>query len=96
MITDGKPTVLDERGRRTIDSGFYNQKIWNRTIDEGAICRRKNIPITTFMVTRDPHLAKFVDQLTEANQGRAYFSGLGKLGQHLMVDYMNNRKRSIR
>jgi Ca-activated chloride channel family protein len=96
MITDGKPTVLDERGRRMIDSGFYNRKIWNRTIDEGAICRRKNIPITTFMVTQDPHLAKFVDQLTEANQGRAYFTGLGKLGQHLMVDYMNNRKRSVR
>ena len=48
------------------------------------------------MVTRDHHLARFVEQLTEANQGRAYFSGLGKLGHHLMVDYMNNRKRSVR
>lgn len=96
MITDGKPTVLDEGGRRYIDSGWLNQRIVNRTLDEAAQCRRKRIPITTFMMTDDPVLRRFVEELTELNQGRAYYTGLGKLGTYLMVDYMNHRKRSVR
>ena len=96
MITDGKPTVLDEGGRRYIDSGWLNQRIVNRTLDEAAQCRRKRIPVTTFMMTDDPYLRSFVEDLTEINQGRAYYTGLGKLGSMLMVDYINNRKRSVR
>jgi len=96
MITDGKPTVLDEGGRRYVDSFGLNRQIINRTLDEAAQCRRKHIPITTFMVARDGLLVDFVEELTETNQGRAYYSGLGKLGQHLLVDYMNNRRRSVR
>jgi Ca-activated chloride channel family protein len=96
LITDGKPTVLDEGGRRLIDSGWLNPQIVNRTLDEAAQCRRKRIPITTFMVTQDPYLMQFVEQLTEINHGRAYYTGLGKLGQYLLVDYVKNRKRSVR
>jgi len=96
MITDGKPTVLDEGGRRLIDSGWLNRRIVNRTLDEAAQCRRKRIPITTFMMTDDPMLSQFVEEMTESNQGRAYYTGLGKLGTYLMVDYINNRRRSVR
>jgi uncharacterized protein with von Willebrand factor type A (vWA) domain len=96
MVTDGKPTVLDEGGRRYIDSGWLNRRIVNRTLDEAAQCRRKRIAITTFMMTDDPVLVGFVEQLTEINQGRAYYTGLGKLGQYLLVDYLRNRKRSVR
>ncbi|MCZ7644373.1 MAG: VWA domain-containing protein [Planctomycetota bacterium] len=97
LITDGKPTVLDEDGRRMLDSGpWLNPRIVNRTLEEGAQCRRKNIPITTFMVTDDPVLVKFVEDLTEINHGRAYYTGLGKLGQFLLVDYVRNRRRSVR
>jgi uncharacterized protein with von Willebrand factor type A (vWA) domain len=48
------------------------------------------------MMTEDPYLVSFVEDLTETNQGRAYYTGLGKLGQYLLVDYINNRKRSVR
>ncbi|MAE59737.1 MAG: hypothetical protein CMJ49_00100 [Planctomycetaceae bacterium] len=96
MITDGKPTVLDEGGHRYIDAGWLNPRIINRTLDEAGQCRRKGISITTFMMTDDPVLTKFVEQLTEINQGRAYYTGTGKLGQFLMVDYLQNRKRNVR
>ena len=96
MITDGKPTVLDEGGRRYIDSGWLNERIVNRTLDEAGQCRRKGIGITTFMMTDDPVLMRFVEELTEINQGRAYYTGTGKLGQFLMVDYLKNRKRHMR
>jgi len=97
LITDGKPTVLDEGGRRYMDSGpWLNPRIVNRTLEEGAQCRRKSIPITTFMVTDDPVLVEFVEDLTKINKGRAYYTSLGKLGQYLFVDYINNRKRTMR
>ena len=97
LITDGKPTVLDEGPRRLLDSGpWLNPRIVNRTLDEAAQCRRKGIPITTFMVTDDPTLVSFVEDLTKINQGRAYYTALGKLGQFLFVDYIRNRKRSVR
>ena len=66
------------------------------TLEEGAMCRRKSIPITTFMVTDDPPLVEFVEELTKTNRGRAYYTALGKLGQFLLVDYIRNRKRSVR
>ena len=96
LITDGKPTVLDEAGKRYIDSGWLNPRIVNRTLEEAAMCRRKDITITTFMVAEDPYLVNFVEDLTKINKGRAYYTALGKLGQFLLVDYINNRKRTIR
>jgi len=97
LITDGKPTVLDDGPRRMMDSGpWLNPRIVNATLQEGAQCRRKSIPITTFMVTDDPTLVSFVEDLTKINQGRAYYTSLGKLGQFLLVDYIKNRKRSMR
>jgi uncharacterized protein with von Willebrand factor type A (vWA) domain len=97
LITDGKPTVLDEGGRRYKNSGYWlDPRIVNRTLEEGAMCRRKSIPITTFMVTDDPPLVEFVEELTKTNRGRAFYTALGKLGQFLLVDYIRNRKRSVR
>ena len=60
------------------------------------MCRRKRIPITTFMVTRDPYLQDFVEQLTELNHGRAYFSALNKLGEYILMDFVENRRRRVR
>ena len=96
MITDGKPTVLDEGGRRYIDAGWLNERIVNRTLDEAVMCRRKGISITTFMMTDDPTLVSFVQQLTELNRGRAYYTSLDELGGFLLVDYVRNRRRNVR
>lgn len=97
LITDGKPTVLDEGGRRYKNSGYWlDPRIVNRTLEEAGLCRRKNIPITTFMVTDDPPLVEFVNELTKTSHGRAYYTALGKLGQFLFVDYIRNRKKTVR
>jgi Ca-activated chloride channel homolog len=40
LITDGKPTVLDEGGRRYKNSGYWlDPRIVNRTLEEGAMCQ---------------------------------------------------------
>ena len=55
--------------------------------------RRVGIPITTFMLTEDPTLVDFVDELTRTNRGRAYFASPDKVGDAVFVDYVRNRRR---
>jgi len=95
MITDGKPSAIFENGRFYKNAFGLDPKIVNRTLDEAVACRRKRIPITTFMVTQDPHLVRFVERFTELNKGRAYFSDLENLGSYLFVDFARNRKRRL-
>ena len=49
--------------------------------------------MTTFMIAQDPYLQKFVEEFTEANQGKAFYSGLQGLGQYIFADYQNSKKR---
>jgi len=92
LLTDGKPSCIREEGRLYKNSWGLDAKIVNKTLDEATVCRRRNIPITTFMVARDPHLVSFVQRLTEINRGRAYYTGLDQLGRFLFVDYVRNRR----
>ena len=96
MITDGKPSAIHDHGRLYINSMGLDPKIVNRTIDEAARCRANRIPITTFMVTRDPYLMKFVRRLTTVNQGRAYYSSLDRLGEYVFDDFVRHRRRRVR
>ncbi|NNE44391.1 MAG: hypothetical protein HKN12_09290 [Gemmatimonadetes bacterium] len=93
LITDGKPSAIYEEGSLYKNSWGLDSKIVNKTLDEATVCRRRGIPITTFMVAQDLHLVNFVERLTEINRGRAYYTGLDDLGRFLFVDYVRNRKR---
>jgi Ca-activated chloride channel family protein len=96
MITDGKPSAIFERGRLYKNPFGLDRKIVNKTLDEAVICRRNKIEVTTFMIARDPWLVDFVQKLTQANKGRAFYSSLNKLGETVFVDYIRNRKRRLR
>ncbi|MFW5973531.1 MAG: vWA domain-containing protein, partial [Bacteroidota bacterium] len=74
LITDGKPSCHIENGRTYRNAFGLDRKIVNKVLDEAVICRRESVPITTFMIARDPYLQNFVRELTEANNGRAYFA----------------------
>jgi Ca-activated chloride channel family protein len=96
MVTDGKPSAIyDSNGRLYKNSFGLDPKIVNKTLDEAVACRRNHIPITTFMVARDPYLINFVEELTKANHGRAYYSSLSNLGEFVFVDYIRNRKKKF-
>jgi uncharacterized protein with von Willebrand factor type A (vWA) domain len=97
LITDGKPTVIRLADGRLYRNVFgLDPIIVARTLDEAVACRRRRIPITTFMVASDPYLQKFVQDLTERNRGRAYFTSPDRLGNFLLLDFMNNRRRRVR
>lgn len=93
MITDGKPTCIIEHGEYYQNSWGHDPKIINRTINLAMQCRKLNIPITTFMIAQDPYLQKFVEDFTEANQGKAFYSDLNGLGNFIFSDYEKNKKK---
>lgn len=93
MITDGKPTCL-KHGKKYYKNSFgLDRKIINRTLNLAQRCRKLNVPITTFMIARDPYLINFVDQFTKANNGKAFYSSLEGLGEFIFMDYKNNKRK---
>lgn len=95
MITDGKPSAMYENGKLYKNSFGLDRKIVNKVLNEARTCRKENITITTFMIAQDPYLQNFVREMTEANKGRAYFSGLDNLGGFVLEDYVRNRKKRV-
>ena len=79
-----------------MNSNGLDQYIVEQCYNQAAQARKLNIPITTFMIARDPYLQQFIDKFTEANQGKAFYSGLKGLGGMILEDYENNRKKRTR
>jgi uncharacterized protein with von Willebrand factor type A (vWA) domain len=95
MITDGKPTCLKENGSYYQNSYGHDPKIINKTLNLAAQCLKSKIKITTFMIARDPYLQQFVEEFTEINKGKAFYSGLQGLGEFVFADYETNKRRRI-
>ncbi len=97
MITDGKPSCL-----RLPDGEYYKNSngldpyILNKCYAMAQQARRLHIPITTFMITDDSYLMRFVREFTQANRGKAFYTGLSGLGEMIFEDYENNRKKRIK
>jgi Ca-activated chloride channel homolog len=96
MITDGKPTCI-KKGKNYYKNSFgLDRMIVNRTLSLAQRCRKLGIPITTFMIARDPYLVRFVDQFTKANKGKAFYSSLEGLGEFIFMDYKKNKGKRHR
>lgn len=97
MITDGKPSCIRER-----DGSYYKNSvgldpyIMDKCYTMAQQARKLHIPITTFMIAQDPYLERFVREFTQANHGKAFFTGLKGLGEMIFEDYETNRKKRIR
>ena len=96
MITDGKPSCIKENGQYYKNSFGLDRKIVNRCLRLAGACRRLKIPITTFMIATDPYLQSFVEEFTEANNGKAFYTSLQGLGEYLFEDFERNKKRRVR
>lgn len=95
MITDGKPSCLKEKDGYYKNSFGLDDYIVNKCYNKAAALRRLNIPITTFMIAKDPYLQEFVRKFTEANNGKAFYTGLKGLGELIFEDYEKNRKKRL-
>src|SRR5215216_5840615 len=94
MITDGKPTCLKEGTKYYKNSIGLDRKVVNKTLNMAAQCKRLKIPITTFMIAKDPYLQQFVRKFTETNGGKAFYSSLNNLGEYIFEDYARNRRKN--
>lgn len=93
MITDGKPTCIKQGIRYYKNSFGLDHKILQQTYTLAAQCRKLKIPITTFMIASDHYLKAFVQEFTKINNGNAYYSSLGDLGNLVFEDYKRNRRK---
>ena len=97
MITDGKPSCLRlPDGQYYKNSNGLDKYIVNKCYAMAQQARKLHIPITTFMIAQDPYLMQFVRAFTQANQGKAFYTGLKGLGEMIFEDYETNRKKRIR
>jgi uncharacterized protein with von Willebrand factor type A (vWA) domain len=94
MITDGKPSCIKRDGEYYMNSFGLDEVIVGRTLDAAVRARKAGIPITTFMIAQDPYLQRFIERFTEANQGRAFYTGLQGLADMVFRDHTTSRKRS--
>jgi uncharacterized protein with von Willebrand factor type A (vWA) domain len=97
MITDGKPSCLRlPDGQYYKNSNGLDKYIVNKCYAMAQQARKLHIPITTFMIAEDPYLMQFVKSFTQANQGKAFYTGLKGLGEMIFEDYETNRKKRIK
>lgn len=94
MITDGEPTAHFEDGRVRF-SYPPTKKTFEETLREVVRCTREGITINTFMLARGHYLVDFVNQMSKLNGGRAFYVEPEKLGEFVLIDYVNNKKRRV-
>jgi len=82
------------RRRKTHNKQIF--MITDGTLNMAAQCKRLKIPITTFMIAKDPYLQQFVRKFTETNGGKAFYSSLNGLGEYIFEDYIRNRRKTVR
>ena len=96
MITDGKPSCLkNSDGTYYKNSMGLDDLIVDKCYNMARQARKLKIPITTFMIAQDHYLKEFVRNFTEANKGKAFFTGLKGLGEMIFEDYEQNRKKRL-
>ena len=94
MITDGGPTVWFEDGGWQF--GYPpNPYAEQQTLLEVQRCTREGITINTFMLEDDHWMVAFVNQLSKINHGRTFYADKNNLGEYLLVDYLNSKKKII-
>jgi uncharacterized protein with von Willebrand factor type A (vWA) domain len=95
MITDGEPTAHIEGG----DVFFHYPPVpatIEKTLAEVDRCTREGIRINTFMLDASAGLRHFVERMTRMNRGRAFFTTPETLGDYLLVDFVEQKRRQRR
>src|SRR5438876_333364 len=95
IVTDGEPTAHME-GQQAVF--FYPPlpETFQKTLLEVQRCTREHIVINTFMLDNDYHLVSFVKQMTRMNGGRAFFASADRLGDYVLLDYVDRKRKASR
>jgi uncharacterized protein with von Willebrand factor type A (vWA) domain len=72
------------------------QETIDRTLAEVYRCTRDGIRINTFMLDASSGLRHFVERMTRMNRGRAFFTTPETLGDFVLVDFVEQKRRMRR
>jgi uncharacterized protein with von Willebrand factor type A (vWA) domain len=92
MVTDGEPTAHLTDDGRPLFSYPPTAETVDRTLREVRRCTRDDIRINVFMLDATPHLARFIEQVTRLNGGRAFLTDNRELGDYVLVDFVEQRR----
>ncbi len=99
IITDGQPTAYFVDGELRVEwpSGYggTSPRANRETLRQVRRITKNGVIINTFMLDDAPELVRFVEQMTRINQGRAFYTTPGSIGQYVMVDYLSRKKRRV-
>ncbi|MBT5775303.1 MAG: VWA domain-containing protein [Dehalococcoidia bacterium] len=94
MISDGEPTAHLERGRSVF--AYPPSPVTIReTLKAVKRVSQQDITINTFMLDRNYYLKEFVNQLAKINGGRVFYTTPDKLGEYILVDYVQHKRKKI-
>jgi uncharacterized protein with von Willebrand factor type A (vWA) domain len=95
MITDGEPTAHITEGQVFFHYPPVQETI-DKTLAEVHRCTRDGIRINTFMLDASSGLRRFVERMTQMNRGRAFFTTPETLGDYVLVDFVEQKRRMKR
>ena len=96
MITDGEPTAHITRNGDVYFNYPPVRETIEATLAEVMKCTREKIVINTFMLDATSGLRSFIERITEMNHGRAFFTTPETLGDYVLVDFIEHKRRLSR
>jgi uncharacterized protein with von Willebrand factor type A (vWA) domain len=94
MISDGEPTSHLENGQAQFAYPPTPETI-RATFRAVKRCTTRGIAINTFMLESSYYLKAFMDEIARINGGRVFYTSPEKLGEYILVDYVQNKKKRL-
>ena len=95
MISDGEPTahlLPDGRHRFAYPP---TPETFRATFRAVKRCTQRGIAINTFMLDANDYLKEFMDQVARINGGRVFYTTPEKLGEYILVDYVDHKRKKL-
>ncbi len=94
MISDGEPTAHLENGQAMFAYPPTPQTI-RATFRAVKRCTTKGIAINTFMLESSEYLRAFMQEVARINGGRVFYTSPDQLGEYILVDYVENKRKKL-
>jgi uncharacterized protein with von Willebrand factor type A (vWA) domain len=95
MITDGEPTAHLLADGSPYFSYPPARETVEQTMAEVMRCTKAGITINTFMLDPDSGLRGFIERITALNKGRAFFTTPQTLGDYVLVDFIEHKRKLL-
>lgn len=96
MITDGEPTSHITPEGYPIFTYPYIQESVELAMREVMRLTKEGITLNSFVLDASGSLRQIIEQMAEINKGRAFFTSADTLGDYVLVDFLENRRRTAR